>query len=72
MDQRIVEFVAALRASGVRVSIAESEDAFRAVQHIGIRDRRRFRDALRTTLVKEAHHQYCSGCCMAQGPRLRS
>ena len=57
MDQRIVEFVAALRASGVRVSIAESEDAFRAVQHIGIRDRRRFRDALRTTLVKEAHHQ---------------
>ena len=57
MDQRIIEFVAALRAAGVRVSIAESEDAFRAARQIGIRDPHIFRDALRTTLVKEAHHR---------------
>jgi hypothetical protein len=57
MDQRIIEFVAALRAAGVRISIAESEDAFRAARRIGIRDPHIFRDALRTTLVKEAHHR---------------
>jgi uncharacterized protein len=57
MDQRIIEFVAALRAAGVRVSIAESEDAFRAAERIGVRHRREFQDALRTTLVKEAHHR---------------
>ena len=30
MEERMVDFVHALRASGVRVSLAESEDAFRA------------------------------------------
>jgi uncharacterized protein with von Willebrand factor type A (vWA) domain len=54
VDKRIVEFVAALRAAGVRVSIAESEDAFQAVQQMGVLDRRDFQDALRATLVKEA------------------
>lgn len=54
MDQRIVEFIAGLRAAGVRVSLAESADAFRAVENIGVIDRDLFRAALRTTLVKEA------------------
>ncbi|HSJ58501.1 MAG TPA: VWA domain-containing protein [Anaerolineae bacterium] len=53
MDQRIVEFIAALRSRGIRVSVAESEDAFRAALQIGIRDRQAFQDALRATLVKE-------------------
>src|SRR5512140_249773 len=54
MDQRIVEFVEGLRAAGVRVSLAESADAFRAIEHMGIADRDLFRSALRTTLVKDS------------------
>lgn len=54
MDQRIVEFIAGLRAAGVRVSLAESADAFRAIEHLGIMDRDLFRAALRTTLVKDS------------------
>jgi uncharacterized protein with von Willebrand factor type A (vWA) domain len=54
MEQRLVDFIAGLRAAGVRVSIAESSDAFRAVEQIGVMDRDTFRSALRTTLVKEA------------------
>ncbi len=54
MDQRIVEFIAGLRAAGVRVSLAESADAFRAIEHLGVQDRDLFRVSLRTTLVKDA------------------
>jgi len=54
MDQRIVEFIAALRATGVRISIAESEDAFNATRHMGINSRQDFCDSLRATLVKES------------------
>ncbi len=36
MEQRIVEFIAALRAVGVRISIAESEDAFNATRFMGV------------------------------------
>ncbi len=57
MDQRIVEFIAGLRAAGVRVSIAESEDAFNATQYMGVGSRNDFRDALRATLVKEVNDQ---------------
>ena len=53
MDDRIVQFIAGLRASGVRVSLAESQDAFRAVSHLGVTQREAFKAALRTTLVKE-------------------
>ncbi len=54
MEERMVDFIAGLRAAGVRVSIAESSDAFRAVEQLGVMDREMFRSALRTTLVKEA------------------
>ncbi|MCS6845233.1 MAG: VWA domain-containing protein [Caldilineales bacterium] len=53
MEQRIVDFIAGLRAAGVRISIAESADAFRAVETLGVQDRDRFRIALRSTLIKE-------------------
>ncbi len=53
MDDRIVEFIAGLRAAGVRISIAESEDCFKAIEQAGIADRGLFRLALRATLVKE-------------------
>jgi len=54
MDARIIEFVRGLRAAGVRISLAESIDALKAVESLGIQDRRVFRESLRTTLVKES------------------
>jgi len=54
MEERIVKFIAALRSGGVRVSLAESADAFRAIESLGIQDRDTFRLSLRATLVKEA------------------
>ena len=54
MDERIVKFIAALRSAGVRVSIAESTDAFRAIECLGIKDREVFRISLRASLVKDA------------------
>jgi len=54
MDRRMVEFVAALRAAGVRISLAESEDAFKAVDQLGAQDREIFRIIMRSTLVKES------------------
>ena len=54
MQDRIVQFISALRAGGVRVSLAESADAFRAVEDLGIQDRATFKLGLRATLVKDA------------------
>ena len=53
MEERIVQFIAGLRAAGVRVSLAESQDALRATSHINIADRDLFRSALKATLIKE-------------------
>jgi len=53
MDDRVVQFIAGLRAAGVRVSLAESQDALRAVEQMGVMNRDAFRSALRATLVKE-------------------
>jgi hypothetical protein len=53
----MIDFIAGLRAAGVRVSIAESEDAFLAARFMGIRDREDFRTSLRATLVKESPDQ---------------
>jgi uncharacterized protein with von Willebrand factor type A (vWA) domain len=55
MEERILKFVSALRASGVRVSLAESADAFDAVNHLGVKNRETFRLSLRATLVKDAN-----------------
>jgi uncharacterized protein len=54
MEDRIVKFIAALRAGGVRISLAESTDAFAAVEQLGVRNREAFRLSLRSTLVKDA------------------
>lgn len=54
MEDRIVKFIAALRGGGVRISLAESADAFTAIDNLGIQDRETFRLSLRATLVKEA------------------
>jgi uncharacterized protein with von Willebrand factor type A (vWA) domain len=54
MEQRIVEFANVLRRNGVRVSLSENMDVFRALERVGIEDRQLFRDALRATLIKRA------------------
>jgi len=53
MESRILQLIAALRASGVRVSLAESAEAFSAVDLLGIQDREQFRLSLRATLIKD-------------------
>lgn len=53
MEHRITRFIAGLRALGVRVSIAESQDAWRAIDDLGIVDRNQFKLLLRSTLVKD-------------------
>jgi hypothetical protein len=53
MDERVVRFIAALRAAGVRISLAESADAFHSIQALGVTDRQAFRTGLLATLVKE-------------------
>jgi uncharacterized protein len=55
MDDRIIQFIDALRAAGVRISVAESADALRAIEVTGIADKDIFRLAMQATLVKEAH-----------------
>lgn len=54
MESRILQLISALRSSGVRVSLAESAEAFSAVDLMGIHDREQFRLSLRTTLIKNA------------------
>lgn len=54
LDDRLIEFVRGLRAAGVRVSLAESMDAMRAVGLVGITEKEMFRQSIRATLIKES------------------
>ncbi len=53
MEERIARFISALRAMGVRVSVAESQDAWQAIEYLGIQDREAFRLSLLATLIKD-------------------
>jgi uncharacterized protein with von Willebrand factor type A (vWA) domain len=53
MESRILQLISALRAGGVRVSLAESAEAFSAVDLMGIQNREDFRLSLRATLIKD-------------------
>lgn len=57
MEARTIAFIRALRAAGVRISLAESQDAMFSIEKLGVRHPGHFRAALKTTLVKEAHDQ---------------
>lgn len=57
MDQRIVQFINALRTAGVRVSLAESADAFQAIDKMGVKNRDVFKISLKATLIKEQRDQ---------------
>jgi hypothetical protein len=54
VQKRILEFANLLRKSGVRVSVAESIDAFEALDELPLEDREVFKDALRSTMVKRS------------------
>ncbi len=54
MQQKIIAFANLLRKSGMRVSVAESLDAFVALDELSIGDREIFKDALRCTMVKRS------------------
>jgi hypothetical protein len=57
MDKRIVQFIRAMRAAGVRISLAESLDAMKGVELLGTIERDTFAAAMKTTLIKEAKDQ---------------
>ena len=57
MQKRMIEFVRALRAAGIRVSLAESQDAMFAVDHSGVRDQATFKSSMKATLVKNQRDQ---------------
>src|SRR5260370_11748871 len=54
MQDKLVEFANLLRENGVRVSLAETLDAFSASEITGLSKRDAFRAALRSTMVKRA------------------
>ncbi|MBI3948053.1 MAG: VWA domain-containing protein [Armatimonadetes bacterium] len=54
MTGQIVQFVRALRAAGVRVSVAEALDACECLRHVDMEDRAEFRLALRASLAKDS------------------
>jgi len=59
VQRKIVDFTNLLRKSGVRVSMAESIDAFMALDELSLSDRSVFRDALRATMVKRSEDIPC-------------
>ena len=50
------DFIVALRASGLPISMTEHVDAAAAIAHIDLGDRTQFKSALRATLVKSEDH----------------
>ena len=52
MDATFTHLVTALRNADIRVSTAETLDAFAVLSHVGIRDKALLRDALELTLAK--------------------
>jgi hypothetical protein len=57
MDKRMIDFIRALRAAGVRISLAESQDAMYGAEALGVESQSAFRAALSATLVKEHRDQ---------------
>ena len=57
MQQRMIEFIRALRAAGLRISLAESQDAMFGVEKTGLRDAAAFKSALKSTLIKAQRDQ---------------
>src|SRR5437867_12753108 len=52
MNERLLEFSNLLRRNGLRVSLAENMDTFRALSVVGLGDRETVRATLRASMVK--------------------
>ena len=57
MDKRMIDFIRALRAAGVRISLAESQEALDGTGTVGIENPMYFKYTMKSTLVKEAKDQ---------------
>jgi uncharacterized protein with von Willebrand factor type A (vWA) domain len=63
MTESLLGFIAAARAAGIRISAAESIDAFGALQTVGWQDRAVLKDALAATLAKSRDEKVLFGEC---------
>ena len=66
MDRTLTNFIHALRNAEVRVSTAETLDAFGAVQLVGYRDRALLKRSLALTLPKTADEKEAFDACFDQ------
>ena len=57
MQKRMIDFIRALRAAGVRISLAESQDAMFGVDETGVRNADTFKSTMKATLVKNQRDQ---------------
>ena len=57
MQKRMIDFIRALRAAGVRISLAESQDAMFGVDETGVRNADLSRSTMKATLVKNQRDQ---------------
>lgn len=57
MQKRMVEFIRALRVAGLRISLAESQDAMFGVDYAGIKDAAAFKNTMKATLIKNRKDQ---------------
>jgi hypothetical protein len=57
MQKRMIEFIRALRAAGVRISLAESQDSMFGVDEAGVGNEATFKSTMKATLVKNQRDQ---------------
>ena len=57
MQKRMIDFIRALRAAGLRISLAESQDAMFGVDETGARQMATFKNTMKATLVKNHRDQ---------------
>jgi len=63
VDQVLQDFIAALRNSGVRISVAENMDALHAAAFMGCADRQDLKDSLSATLAKSQYEKEIFDSC---------
>ncbi|MGZ6226287.1 MAG: vWA domain-containing protein [Syntrophales bacterium] len=66
MDRTLENFITALRRSGVRISVAETMDALRAVELSGYGDRRVLKDFLSASLAKSMPEKEIFDVCFSR------
>src|SRR5688572_23929232 len=66
MDQLLTNFIRALRNADIRISTAETLDAFSAIQLVGYRDRQLLKDSLALVLPKTPDEKAAFDTCFDQ------